>query len=121
MTAHILLVEDDVKLCRFMESELGLEGYRVTVAHDGITGLNLALESQPDLVILDWMLPSLEGVEVCRRLRSLGHKVPIVLLTARDELSDRVIGLEAGATDFVVKPFNIEEIFARIATYLSLV
>lgn len=121
MATHILLVEDDVKLCRFMESELVLEGHCVDVANDGMTGLNLALASRHDLVILDWMLPGLEGVEICRRLRSLGHKVPIILLTARDELSDRVMGLEAGANDFVVKPFNIEEIFTRIATYLSLV
>jgi DNA-binding response OmpR family regulator len=119
MTAHILLVEDDVKLSRFMESELSLEGYRVSVVHDGIAGLRLAQESQPHLAILDWMLPGIDGVQLCRRLRALGNKYPIILLTARDEISDRAIGLEAGANDFVVKPFDIEALFARINIYLS--
>lgn len=119
MTAHILLVEDDVKLSRFMESELSLEGYRVSVVHDGIAGLRLAQESQPHLAILDWMLPGIDGVELCRRLRALGNKYPIILLTARDEISDRTIGLEAGANDFVVKPFDIEALFARISSYLT--
>ena len=89
MTAHILLVEDEVKLARFIELELGSEGYRVSVAHDGMTGLSLARESQPDLAILDWMMPGLTGVELCRRLRATGIKVPVILLTARDEVGDR--------------------------------
>jgi DNA-binding response OmpR family regulator len=118
MTAHILLVEDEVKLARFIELELGSEGYRVSVAHDGMSGLSLARESEPDLAILDWMLPGLTGVELCRRLRSTGIKVPVILLTARDEVGDRVTGLDAGADDYLVKPFSIEELLARIRAHL---
>ncbi|MFB2767995.1 response regulator transcription factor [Pelatocladus sp. BLCC-F211] len=118
MTAHILLVEDEVKLARFVELELTSEGYQVSVAHDGITGLTLARESSPDLAILDWMLPGLSGVEICRRLRSTGSSIPIILLTAKDEVSDRVAGLDAGADDYVVKPFSIEELLARIRAHL---
>lgn len=118
MIAHILLVEDEVKLARFLELELSSEGYRLSVAHDGIEGLILARESSPDLVILDWMLPGLTGVEVCRRLRATGSKIPIILLTAKDEVGDRVTGLDAGADDYVVKPFSIEELLARIRAHL---
>ncbi|NJL63425.1 MAG: response regulator transcription factor [Methylacidiphilales bacterium] len=118
MTAHILLVEDEVKLARFVELELTSEGYRVSVANDGMTGLTLARESTPDLAILDWMLPGLTGVELCRRLRATGSKIPVILLTAKDEISDRVAGLDAGADDYVVKPFSIEELLARIRAHL---
>ncbi|MUH00904.1 response regulator [Scytonema sp. UIC 10036] len=118
MTAHILLVEDEVKLARFVELELDSEGYKVSVAHDGITGLTLARESSPDLAILDWMLPGLSGLELCRRLRATGNKMPVILLTAKDEVSDRVAGLDAGADDYVVKPFSIEELLARIRAHL---
>lgn len=118
MAAHILLVEDEVKLARFIELELSSEGYRTSVAHDGMTGLTLARESSPELVILDWMLPGLSGVEVCRRLRATGNKVPVILLTAKDEVSDRVAGLDAGADDYVVKPFSIEELLARVRAHL---
>lgn len=118
MSSHILLVEDEVKLARFVELELSSEGYQVSVAHDGMTGLALARESQPDLAILDWMVPGLTGVELCRRLRSTGIKVPVILLTARDEVGDRVTGLDAGADDYVVKPFSIEELLARVRAHL---
>jgi DNA-binding response OmpR family regulator len=118
MMAHILLVEDEVKLARFIELELGSEGYRVSVAHDGMTGLSLVRESEPDLAILDWMLPGLTGVELCRRMRSTGIKIPVILLTARDEVGDRVTGLDAGADDYLVKPFSIEELLARIRAHL---
>ena len=118
MTAHILLVEDEVKLARFVELELGYEGYRVTVAHDGMTGLSAAREQKPDLLILDWMLPGISGLEICRRLRSTGDKVPIILLTAKDEVSDRVAGLDAGADDYVIKPFSVEELLARVRAHL---
>jgi DNA-binding response OmpR family regulator len=118
MSANILLVEDEVKLARFIELELSSEGYQVSVAHDGITGLTLARESSPELIVLDWMLPGLSGLEICRRLRSTGNKVPVILLTARDEVSDRVAGLDAGADDYVVKPFSIEELLARIRAHL---
>lgn len=116
--AHILLVEDEVKLARFVELELTSEGYQISVAHDGITGLTLARESSPDLAILDWMLPGLPGLELCRRLRATGNKLPVILLTAKDEVSDRVAGLDAGADDYVVKPFSIEELLARVRAHL---
>ena len=89
-----------------------------SVAHDGIEGLTLARESSPDLIILDWMLPGLSGVEVCRRLRATGNKAPVILLTARDEVNDRVAGLDAGADDYLVKPFSIEELLARVRAHL---
>ncbi len=118
MSAHILLVEDEVKLARFIELELSSEGYRITVAHDGMAGLTMVREASPDLVILDWMLPGLSGVEICRRLRATGSSTPVILLTAKDEVSDRVAGLDAGADDYVVKPFSIEELLARIRAHL---
>jgi DNA-binding response OmpR family regulator len=118
MAAHILLVEDEVKLARFVELELSSEGYHTSVAHDGIEGLTLARESSPELVILDWMLPGLSGVEVCRRLRATGNKVPVIFLTAKDEVTDRVAGLDAGADDYLVKPFSIEELLARVRAHL---
>lgn len=118
MAAHILLVEDEVKLARFVELELSSEGYRISVAHDGMAGLTIARESSPELVILDWMLPGLSGVEICRRLRATGNKVPVIFLTAKDEVSDRVAGLDAGADDYVVKPFSIEELLARVRAHL---
>ncbi len=118
MTVHILLVEDEVKLARFIELELTCEGYQVTIANDGLTGLTTARESSPDLLILDWMLPGMTGVEICRRLRSTGDQVPIILLTAKDEVGDRVAGLDAGADDYVVKPFSVEELLARVRANL---
>ena len=114
MTPHILLVEDEVKLAKFVELELGFEGYQVSVANDGLTGLTMARESSPDLILLDWMLPGMTGLEICRRLRTTGDKVPIILMTAKDEVSDRVAGLDAGADDYVVKPFSVEELLARV-------
>lgn len=118
MGAHILIVEDEEKLARFVELELGYEGYRVSVSHDGMDGLTRAREDNPDLILLDWMLPGLTGLEICRRLRTTGSKVPIILLTAKDEVSDRVAGLDAGADDYVVKPFSVEELLARVRAHL---
>jgi DNA-binding response OmpR family regulator len=117
-TPHILLVEDEVKLARFIELELNSEGYQISVAHDGMSALTLARESMPDIILLDWMLPGMTGVEVCRRLRSTGNKVPVIFLTARDDINDRVMGLDAGADDYVVKPFSIEELLARVRAHL---
>jgi DNA-binding response OmpR family regulator len=118
MTAHILLVEDEAKLARFVELELSYEGYRVSVTHDGLSGLTVVRDEHPDLVVLDWMIPGLSGLEICRRLRATGDKVPIILLTAKDGVSDRVAGLDAGADDYVVKPFSVEELLARVRAHL---
>ena len=118
--SNILIVEDEVKLARFIELELTAEGYAITVAYDGLNALTMIRESNPDMVLLDWMLPGMSGIEICRRLRSTGNKVPIIFLTAKDEISDRVAGLDAGANDYVVKPFSIEELLARIRAHLRL-
>ena len=118
MSTKILLIEDDIKLAQFIEMELTCENYQVSMAHNGLDGLTQSRKTPPDLVILDWMMPGLTGVEICRRLRSTGSKVPIILVTARDEISDRVAGLDAGADDYVIKPFSIEELLARIRSNL---
>ncbi len=118
MKHHILVVEDEAKLAQFIKLELEYENYQVTVSQDGLDGLANAREHQPDLILLDWMLPGISGVEICHRLRQTGDKVPIILLTAKDEISDRVKGLDAGADDYLVKPFSIEELLARIRANL---
>lgn len=118
MGARILVVEDEEKLAKFVQLELSYEGYEVSVAHDGLSGLMAARDQTPDLIILDWMMPGLTGVEVCRRLRQTGTATPVILLTAKDEVSDRVEGLDAGADDYVVKPFSIEELLARVRAHL---
>ena len=116
--AKILVVEDEEQLAKFVQLELGYEGYEVTVANDGLSGLMAARDSEPDLVLLDWMMPGLTGVEVCRRLRATGATMPVILLTAKDGIEDRVAGLDAGADDYVVKPFSIEELLARVRAHL---
>jgi len=118
MNERILLVEDDPKLAGFIEEELILEGYQVTVAANGLDGLTIARNIQPDLLILDWMLPGISGLDLCLRLRSTGIQVPIIILTAKDEIPDRVAGLNAGADDYVTKPFSIEELLARVKARL---
>lgn len=118
MKPHILVVEDEAKLAQFVKMELEFENYEVTIAADGFGGLSNAREIKPDLILLDWMLPGISGLEICRRLRQTGDKVPIILLTAKDEVSDRVAGLDAGADDYVIKPFSIEELLARVRANL---
>ncbi|CCQ61934.1 response regulator transcription factor [Crocosphaera watsonii] len=115
---NILLVEDEAKLAQFIELELKYEGYNVTVVNDGLSGLSNARESDPDLILLDWMLPGMSGVDICKRLRQTGNNVPIILLTAKDDIGDRVAGLDAGADDYIVKPFNLEELLARVRANL---
>lgn len=110
---NILLIEDEKNLAMFMEMELQYESFSVTVAYDGHTGLSLALKQAWDLVLLDIMLPGLNGLEVCRRIRA-AQKTPIIMLTARDSVLDRVSGLDSGADDYIPKPFAIEELLARI-------
>jgi len=92
--------------------------YQVKIATNGFDGLTQARESTPDLLILDWMLPGISGLEICQRLRQTGSTVPIIILTAKDETSDRVAGLDAGADDYVVKPFSVEELLARTRVHL---
>ena len=111
--SKILIVEDETKIARFITLELEHEGYEVQVAHDGRSGLSLCESWQPDLLILDLMLPELSGIEVCRRLRQTSD-LPVIMLTAKDDVSDKVMGLDMGADDYVTKPFAIEELLARI-------
>jgi DNA-binding response OmpR family regulator len=116
--ARILIVEDEKKIARFLELELKHEGYEVLTAFDGRSGLDTALNEDPDLLILDLMLPELSGIEVCRRLRHTSD-VPIIMLTAKDDVSDKVMGLDMGADDYVTKPFAIEELLARMVDHLT--
>ncbi len=113
----ILLVEDEAQIARFLELELTHEGYEVTKSADGREGLALAESGDFDLVLLDIMLPSLNGLEVLRRLRKSSH-IPVIMLTARDAVMDKVTGLDMGADDYITKPFSIEELLARIRTAL---
>lgn len=113
MNKRILIIEDEANLARFIELDLLHEGYEVRVCHDGREGLELALAEEWGLVLLDLMLPSLNGMEVCRRLRAV-KKTPVIMITARDSVFDRVMGLDSGADDYIVKPFAIEELLARI-------
>jgi DNA-binding response OmpR family regulator len=113
----VLIVEDEVKLARFVELELLHEGYDVYVANDGRTGLDMFYEKNPDIILLDLMLPQLSGVEVCRRIRR-DSNVPIIMLTAKGEVMDKVMGLDSGADDYITKPFAIEELMARMRVAL---
>jgi two-component system response regulator MprA len=117
MDERVLIIEDDEEILRVLKRVLTYEGYIVDTALTGQAGLILAREQMPDLIILDWMLPKMDGLEVCRRLQKLGNQ-PIVMLTAKDTTQDRVEGLDAGADDYVVKPFEIEELLARIRALL---
>lgn len=112
----ILIVEDEKQMAMFIEMELNHEGYKVDVAHDGIEGLKKSENKEYDLILLDVMLPGLNGIEVCRNIRQFSH-VPIIMLTARSEVSDKVLGLDIGANDYLTKPFAIEELLARIRVY----
>lgn len=118
MPSRILVVEDDAALARGLKTNLEVEGYRVAVANDGEEGLRAALADRPDLVLLDVMMPKLSGLDVCKRLRERDFKNPIVMLTARGEEVDRVVGLQYGADDYVVKPFGLRELLARIQAHL---
>ena len=117
MTDKILLVEDEEKLARMVELELKYEGYQVDKAADGRTGLDMAQTGDYDLILVDIMLPALNGMEVLRRLRR-ESLVPVIMLTARDTVMDKVAGLDAGADDYITKPFAIEELLARIRAAL---
>ena len=115
--ARILVIDDDSKITDVVRRGLAYQGYRVDVAHGGAEGLESAQQWAPDVVILDILMPGLDGLEVCRRLRT-GGDVPILLLTARDSVEDRVLGLETGADDYLVKPFAFAELLARVRVLL---
>ena len=117
MSERILVIEDDPAILKLLQRGLAYEGYLVDTATDGRSGLLMARDNHPDLVVLDWMLPGMDGLEVCHRLRT-GGAVPIVMLTAKDTIQDRVQGLDAGADDYLVKPFNLDELLARIRALL---
>ncbi|HEX9077653.1 MAG TPA: response regulator transcription factor [Anaerolineae bacterium] len=117
MAEHILIIEDEQRIADFLRRGLTYEGFQVELRADGESGLKAARDNPPDLVILDVMLPGLDGFEVCRRLRA-GGTVPILMLTAKDSVADRVKGLDSGADDYVVKPFAFEELMARVRALL---
>jgi two-component system, OmpR family, response regulator MprA len=114
---EVLVIEDDEAISDLLRRGLAYEGYKVSVAEDGVSGLRLARDAPPDLVVLDLMLPGLDGLEVCRRLRE-ADDVPILVLTARGTVSDRIAGLDSGADDYMVKPFSIDELLARVRALL---
>ena len=114
---HILVIEDDPAIRDLLRRGLSYENYKVTTANDGISGLAAARDNPPDLVILDWMMPGLDGLVVCARLRAASN-VPILMLTAKDAVPDRVLGLETGADDYLVKPFAFQELLARVHALL---
>ncbi|CAM4153695.1 response regulator transcription factor [Lacicoccus alkaliphilus] len=114
---HVLVIEDELNLARFIELELKHEGYAVTLSADGEDGLEKALKQDYDCILLDLMLPALNGLEVCRRIRK-AKNTPIIMITAKGETYDKVVGLDYGADDYIVKPFEIEELLARIRVML---
>jgi two-component system response regulator MprA len=118
MEQHILVVDDDDKITALLRRSLSFEGYIVTTASDGAQALQMMVTMEPDLLILDVMMPNVDGFEVVKRLRRAQSKVPILMLTARDGLQDRVQGLDLGADDYLVKPFALEELLARVRALL---
>ena len=114
MDKTVLIVEDEQNIVDILSFNLEREGYNTLEAYDGKTGLQLALEQNPDLVLLDLMLPGMDGFDVCREIRKAGSAVPIIMLTAREEETDKVLGLELGADDYITKPFAMRELLARV-------
>lgn len=117
MNERILVIEDDEAIVKILKRGLAYEGYQVDAAYDGESGLVTARTLSPDLIILDWMLPGMDGLEVCQRLRA-GGNIPILILTAKDTVQDRILGLDAGADDYMVKPFDLDELLARVRALL---
>jgi two-component system response regulator MprA len=116
--ARILVVEDERSILSAIRRGMAFEGYAVDVAETGNQALDIVRDRLPDLIVLDIMLPGIDGIEVCRRIRAAGEDVPILMLTARDEIQDRVAGLDAGADDYLIKPFAFEELLARVRALL---
>ena len=115
---RILIIEDELPMRTALQDCLEAEGFRVLTAAHGETGLEKAIQEKPDLILLDIMMPKLDGFEVCAELRRLGHAVPVLMLTAKGQVEDRVSGLDAGADDYLVKPFSTEELLARVRALL---
>ncbi|HZG56850.1 response regulator transcription factor [Paenibacillus sp.] len=118
MREAILVIDDDEKITSMLRRGLAFEGYRVRTARSGAEGLESIRLEEPDLIVLDIMMPGIDGWEVCRRLREAGSRVPVLMLTAKDEIGDRVRGLDAGADDYLIKPFALEELLARVRALL---
>lgn len=116
--AKILIVEDDAAMATALRDGFAFDGHAVTVAKDGVEGLRLAIESSPDVVVLDVMLPRLSGLDVCKKIRAQGSDVPVIMLTARGQEIDKVVGLRSGADDYVTKPFGFMELTARVEALL---
>lgn len=114
MGKTVLIVEDEQNIVDILSFNLSREGYDTLEAYDGKTGLQLALEQNPDLILLDLMLPEMNGFDVCREIRKTGSAIPILMLTAREEEADKVLGLELGADDYITKPFSVRELMARV-------
>ncbi len=114
----ILLVDDEAELTNALQAVLQREGYQVMIAYDGNLGRNLSQQKNYDLLILDWMLPHVSGLKICQEMRSQGNQTPVLFLTAKDTLDDRVVGLDAGADDYLVKPFELRELLARVRALL---
>ena len=110
----VLIVEDEKNIVDILRFNLQREGYRILEAYDGESGLAQAVSANPDLILLDVMLPKMNGFDVCKSLRSQGSNVPVIILTAREEESDKVLGLEIGADDYITKPFSMRELIARV-------
>lgn len=115
----VLIVEDESKISRFLQLELEHEGYSAEIAEEGRKGYTMAQTGKFDIIILDLMLPNLSGIEICRRLRAEGVSTPIIMLTAKDDVSDKVTGLDIGANDYMTKPFAVEELLARMRVALK--
>ena len=120
MKAHILIVEDDPSLSELLQYNLDNAGFKASVVSEGDEAINAILEEEPDLVILDWMLPNLSGIEICRQIRqnTQTKRLPVIMLTAKGEESERIRGLETGADDYVIKPFSPSELIARVKAVL---
>ena len=110
----ILIIEDEIGISNFLKQGLEEEGYEVMIASDGLSGLQLAMKKSVDLILLDWMLPKLSGLEVCQKIRTKDTTIPIIFLTAKDTIQETIIGLKAGANDYIKKPFSFEELLERI-------
>ena len=118
MNPRLLIIEDELPMRTALADALAAEGYRVLTAADGQAGLDRALAEKPDLILLDLMMPRLDGFSVCAELRRVGHSVPILMLTAKGQIEDRVKGLDVGADDYLVKPFSTDELLARVRAIL---